>query len=227
MTSAAKPAMNRPSLGTAEAVPLSKTERGSLFLPTHRDAMDGAPEPLTDLDHCIDVDEMVFRAKPHTFTAFPSTLENPSSSASATVGCAWIVNIISSTVASNSSAVTASAMISVAYGPIMCTPSTSPNFASATTFTNPSCASRIVAFELPTNGNLPTFTWKPFSFAAASVRPTLAICGSQYVHPGIRVLFTGFAYLPASRAATTSPAIDPECASSGIPPKIGRASCRG
>ena len=39
--------------------------------------------------------------------------------------------------------------------------------------------STIVAFELPTNGNLPTFTVKPFSLACASVRPTLAICGSQ------------------------------------------------
>ena len=35
------------------------------------------------------------------------------------------------------------------------------------------------AFELPTKGNLPTFTWKPFSLACASVRPTLPICGSQ------------------------------------------------
>src|ERR1700722_18395325 len=117
----------------------------------------------------------------YTFTAIPCTLLNPSSSASATVGWAWMVNIISSTVASSSSAVTASAMISVAYGPMMWTPRISPYFASLTTFTKPSWASRMVALELPTNGNLPTFTWKPFSFAAASVRPTLAICGSVYV----------------------------------------------
>ncbi len=89
-----------------------------------------------------------------------------------------MVNIISSTVASSSSAVTASAMISVAYGPMMWTPSISPYFASVTTLMKPSCASTMVALELPTNGNLPTFTWKPFSLACASVRPTLAICGS-------------------------------------------------
>ena len=38
--------------------------------------------------------------------ALPSTLEKPSSRASATVGWAWMVNIISSTVASSSIAVT-------------------------------------------------------------------------------------------------------------------------
>ena len=70
-----------------------------------------------------------------------------------------MVNIISSTVASSSSAVTHSAMISVACGPMMWTPRISPYFASATTFTKPSCASRMVALELPTKGNLPTFTW--------------------------------------------------------------------
>ena len=37
--------------------------------------------------------------------AMPSTLPNPSSMASASVGCAWMVNIISSSVASNSMAV--------------------------------------------------------------------------------------------------------------------------
>jgi hypothetical protein len=47
-------------------------------------------------------------------------------------------------------------------------------------------------------------TWKPFSFATASVSPTLATCGSVYVQPGIRVLFTGLANFPAIRAATTS-----------------------
>ena len=91
--------------------------------------------------------------------AMPSTLEKPSSRLSASVGWAWMVNIISSTVASSSIAVTHSAMSSVACGPMMWTPRISPYLASETTLTKPSCESTMVALELPTKGNLPTLTW--------------------------------------------------------------------
>src|SRR5581483_11044845 len=94
----------------------------------------------------------------YTLIAIPSTLPKPSSIASARVGWAWMVNIISSTVASSSMAVTASATSSVACGPMMCTPSTSPYFASATTLMNPSCELTMDAFEFAEKGNLPTFT---------------------------------------------------------------------
>jgi hypothetical protein len=56
---------------------------------------------------------------PYAFIANPYTLFDASSMASANVGCAWIVHIRSSTVASSSMAVTASAMSSVACGPMM------------------------------------------------------------------------------------------------------------
>ncbi len=40
------------------------------------------------------------------------------------------------------------------------------------------------ALPLAVNGNLPTFTSNPASLAFASVYPTDAICGMQYVQPG-------------------------------------------
>ena len=55
-----------------------------------------------------------------------------------------MVNIISSTVASSSIAVTHSAINSVACGPMMWTPRISPYLASDTIFTKPSCESTIV-----------------------------------------------------------------------------------
>ncbi len=65
-------------------------------------------------------------AKPQALIAIPYTLFDASSIASASVGCAWMVHIKSSTVASSSMAVTASAISSVACGPMMCTPRISP-----------------------------------------------------------------------------------------------------
>src|SRR5207248_5220889 len=62
----------------------------------------------------------------HALIAMPYTLFDASSMASARVGCAWIVHMRSSTVASSSIAVTASAINSVACGPIMWTPRISP-----------------------------------------------------------------------------------------------------
>ena len=63
---------------------------------------------------------------PHALIAIPYTLFDASSMASASVGCAWIVHIRSSTVASSSIAATASAISSVACGPMMWTPRISP-----------------------------------------------------------------------------------------------------
>ena len=62
----------------------------------------------------------------HALMAIPYTLFDASSMASAKVGCAWMVHIKSSTVASSSMAATASAINSVACGPMMCTPRISP-----------------------------------------------------------------------------------------------------
>jgi hypothetical protein len=62
----------------------------------------------------------------YAFIAIPYTLFDASSMASASVGWAWIVHIKSSTVASSSMAATASAINSVACGPMMWTPRISP-----------------------------------------------------------------------------------------------------
>jgi hypothetical protein len=62
----------------------------------------------------------------YALIAIPYTLFDASSMASARVGCAWIVHIKSSTVASSSMAATASATSSVACGPMMWTPRISP-----------------------------------------------------------------------------------------------------
>src|SRR5277367_116284 len=63
---------------------------------------------------------------PHILIAMPYTLLVASSMASASVGWAWMVHIKSSTVPSSSIAVTASAISSVACGPMICTPRISP-----------------------------------------------------------------------------------------------------
>lgn len=75
-------------------------------------------------------------------------------------------------------------MISVTLYPIMWVPSHSPYFASKTTFTNPSVAPAALAFPDALKGNLPTLTSYPASLAVASVNPTEAISGVQYVQPG-------------------------------------------
>src|SRR5436190_6603417 len=118
-------------------------------------------------------------APPYILMASPYTLLDASSMASARVGCAWMVHIRSSTVASSSIAVTASAISSDACGPMMCTPRISPYFTSETIFMKPSWAPTIDARELAVNGNLPTLTLWPSSRAFASVSPTLPISGWQ------------------------------------------------
>src|SRR5258708_30922229 len=75
----------------------------------------------------------------HALIAIPYTLFDASSMASASVGWAWMVHIKSSTVASSSMAVTASAISSVAFGPMIWTPRISPSSPSATILLKPSC----------------------------------------------------------------------------------------
>ena len=53
---------------------------------------------------------------------------------------------------------TASEISSVAFGPMMCTPSSSPCCASDTIFTKPSGSPMIRALPLAVNGNVPTLT---------------------------------------------------------------------
>ena len=102
-----------------------------------------------------------------------------SSAASESVGCAWMVCIISSSVASSVRPTANSWIISVASGPMMCTPSSSPVFLSATTLTKPSVSPRATALPLAVNGNLPTASSRPPSLAFASVSPIEAIWGRQ------------------------------------------------
>ncbi len=85
----------------------------------------------------------------------PRTAATASPMASQTVGCACTMNIMSSTVASSCSAVTGSATISVASGPMMCTPSKFRASSSATTLMKPSWWSRMVALLLPDERKFP------------------------------------------------------------------------
>src|SRR5579859_6839318 len=80
----------------------------------------------------------LFRVVGYALIVRPITELNASPIASHTVGCAWIIAIMSSIVPSSCSAVVASAMISVDSDPIECTPSTSLYFSSDTTLMNPS-----------------------------------------------------------------------------------------
>src|ERR1700678_1642387 len=81
--------------------------------------------------------------------------------------------------ASTAIAATGPEIISVASGPIACTPKISPYFSSVTSLMKPSCWPKMVALLLPRNGNFPTFTLNPASRACFSVSPIEPICGSQ------------------------------------------------
>ena len=75
---------------------------------------------------------------------------------SVTVGWEWMVEISSSTVASRRMASAPSEMRSVARGPMMFYPSSSPYLASQMIFTRPSPPLMIRALPLALMGNLPT-----------------------------------------------------------------------
>ena len=103
----------------------------------------------------------------YALIAIPSTAPYASSMDSLSVGCACTVNIISSTVPSSSiTAIAASAISSVAHGPmIVHAQYFAILFRRRRCFTKPSCEPTIVALEVPAMGNLPTFTAYPFSLA--------------------------------------------------------------
>ena len=84
---------------------------------------------------------------------------------------------MSSALPTNSIVVTASAIISDARGPKMCTPSSRSVLASDRTLTMPSVSSIALARPLAANGNLPTRYSIPASFSCSSVLPTLATSG--------------------------------------------------
>ena len=90
----------------------------------------------------------------------------------------------SSTVDSRWRPTTNSAISSVAPAPTMCAPRISEYFLSRTTLMNPSACPAATARPIPSHGNLPTWTSWPRSLACASVSPTDATSGWQYVHEG-------------------------------------------
>src|SRR6185436_1325091 len=116
--------------------------------------------------------------------ACPSAARVASSAASDSVGCAWIVWMSSSRVASSVRPTANSWISSVASGPTMCTPRISPVRLSATTLRKPSVSPSATALPLAVNGNFPTLTSRPLPLAAASVTPIEATCGRQYVQEG-------------------------------------------
>src|SRR5881296_2147067 len=111
--------------------------------------------------------------------AWPRAASVASRAASDKVGWAWIVWMISSSVASRVRPTANSWIISVASGPMMCTPRISPVALSATTLMKPSVSPSATALPFAVNGKRPTDTSRPASRARASVEPIEAICGWQ------------------------------------------------
>ena len=91
---------------------------------------------------------------------------------------------ISHGAASSSKATDASAMRSVACGPMRWMPTVMSVSLFAMTFAKPSYSPPISALAMAWNGTLPTLTGMPRSSHCCSVRPTLAISGRQYVARG-------------------------------------------
>ena len=71
----------------------------------------------------------------------------------------------------------------------MCAPRISPCGSPIRSLTNPSLSPTAKALPLAREGELANPILSPFSFAARSVKPTLATCGWQYVQPGKTVTF--------------------------------------
>ena len=91
----------------------------------------------------------------------------------------WVVPPISQGVASRLKASVASAMRSVACGPITWTPSVSPVSVLPMTFAKPSYSPPMIALAIAWNGTLPTLYGRPWSWHCCSVSPTDAISGRQ------------------------------------------------
>ena len=89
---------------------------------------------------------------------------------------------MSSELAPNSIAIAISAIISPACGPIICTPKTLSEVASASIFTKPSGSSIAFALEFAIKGNFPTLKLIFFSFNCSSVFPTEATSGVVKLH---------------------------------------------
>src|SRR6266508_4405218 len=106
-----------------------------------------------------------------------STASAASFIASESEGCAWQIMPMSSLVARNSIATTASAISSEANAPMMCTPSTASVFASARNFTRPLVSPSARALALAMNGKVPARYSIPSAFSCCSVLPTQAISG--------------------------------------------------
>src|SRR5439155_2371384 len=122
------------------------------------------------------------RQRAHRYRAvwigLPATESAASRKVSASVGCAWIVAMTSSTVASRRIARVASAISSDAWGPAMCTPTMRRSLPAATIFVVPAVSPRATARPDAANGKRAIFTASPnFSLACASVRPTEASSG--------------------------------------------------
>src|SRR5438093_1255305 len=122
-------------------------------------------------------DLLRFRGHGQIWMARPSTASAASLTDSETVGCGWILAPISHGVDSSNLASAVSEINSVALGPMMKTPSRSPESASLMILTKPSVSPRITDLALPTSGNLPTLTFSPWSLACFSDNPRLATCG--------------------------------------------------
>ena len=86
-----------------------------------------------------------------------STSTNASFNTSEIVGWANIISAASSAGTSNAFNIAASFTSSVAFLPIIWTPSISPYFSSAITFINPADALSVKAFPFAAKLNLPTF----------------------------------------------------------------------
>src|SRR5882762_7888754 len=106
-----------------------------------------------------------------------STASAASFIASESDGCAWQIMPMSSLLARNSMATTASAISSEANAPMMCTPSITSVFASATNFTRPLVSPSARARALAMNGKVPARYSIPSAFSCCSVFPTQAISG--------------------------------------------------
>src|SRR5690606_9952862 len=92
-------------------------------------------------------------------------------------GCAWQMRAMSSLLALNSIAITASATSSDAIGPMMCTPRISSVLASATILTKPVVSPSARARPLARKGNWPALYSRPSALSCCSFLPTQEISG--------------------------------------------------
>src|SRR5882724_12920710 len=139
-----------------------------LLQPLDRPQLRGiALEPAPLERAVIEVDRPVSR-EPPAFARFQgssphrqmlrarlSTASAASFMASESEGWAWQIMPMSSLLARNSMATTASAISSEANAPMMCTPSTASVFASATNFTRPAVSPSARALAFAMNGKVP------------------------------------------------------------------------